>query len=45
MRRKIIKIQEAITEGDTYQVNYTTRLSSKSTLSYFNVIYLFNSQQ
>ena len=29
MRRKIIKIQEAITEGDTYQVNYTTRLSSK----------------
>lgn len=30
MRRKIIKIQEAITEGDTYQVNYTTRLSSKS---------------
>ena len=29
MRRKIIKIQEAITEGETYQVNYTTRLSSK----------------
>ena len=29
MRRKIIKIQEAITEGDTYQVNYTTRLSNK----------------
>ena len=29
MRRKIIKIQEVITEGDTYQVNYTTRLSSK----------------
>ena len=29
MRGKIIKIQEAITEGDTYQVNYTTRLSSK----------------
>ncbi|BFL79158.1 anthranilate synthase component I family protein [Staphylococcus hominis subsp. novobiosepticus] len=29
MRRKVIKIQEAITEGDTYQVNYTTRLSSK----------------
>ncbi|MDT4036185.1 anthranilate synthase component I family protein [Staphylococcus hominis] len=29
MRRKIIKIQEAITEGDTYQINYTTRLSSK----------------
>ena len=29
MRKKMIKIQEAITEGDTYQVNYTTRLSSK----------------
>ena len=29
MRRKIIKVQEAITEGETYQVNYTTRLSSK----------------